>query len=89
MNLDVEMETGTGKTYTYVKTIYELNARYGWSRFIIVVPSVAVREGVYRSLQTTQEHFAGEYGRRCGFSSTTPTASPRWTASPPTAPFRS
>ena len=61
------METGTGKTYTYVKTIYELNARYGWSRFIIVVPSVAVREGVYRSLQTTQEHFAGEYGRRLRF----------------------
>ena len=59
INLSVEMETGTGKTYTYVKTIYELNARYGWSRFIIVVPSVAVREGVYRSLQTTQEHFAG------------------------------
>ena len=67
VNLDVEMETGTGKTYTYVKTIYELNARYGWSRFIIVVPSVAVREGVYRSLQTTQEHFAGEYGRRLRF----------------------
>lgn len=52
INLSVEMETGTGKTYTYVKTIYELNARYGWSRFIIVVPSVAVREGVYRSLLT-------------------------------------
>ena len=67
INLSVEMETGTGKTYTYVKTIYELNARYGWSRFIIVVPSVAVREGVYRSLQTTQEHFAGEYGRRLRF----------------------
>lgn len=67
INLSVEMETGTGKTYTYVKTIYELNALYGWSRFIIVVPSVAVREGVYRSLQTTQEHFAGEYGRRLRF----------------------
>ncbi|MUU13104.1 MAG: hypothetical protein EP146_18460 [Oscillibacter sp.] len=67
INLSVEMETGTGKTYTYVKTIYELNARYCWSRFIIVVPSVAVREGVYRSLQTTQEHFAGEYGRRLRF----------------------
>ena len=67
INLSVEMETGTGKTYTYVKTMYELNARYGWSKFIIVVPSVAIREGVYKSLQTTQEHFAGEYGRKLRF----------------------
>ena len=67
INLSVEMETGTGKTYTYVKTIYELNIRYGWSKFIIVVPSVAIREGVYRSLQTTQEHFAEEYGRKLRF----------------------
>ena len=54
VNLSIEMETGTGKTYTYVKTMYELNKRYGWSKFIIVVPSVAIREGVYKSLQTTQ-----------------------------------
>ena len=67
INLSVEMETGTGKTYTYVKTMYELNARYGWSKFIIVVPSVAIREGVYKSLQTTQEHFAEEYGKKLRF----------------------
>ena len=67
INLSIEMETGTGKTYTYVKTMYELNQRYGWSKFIIVVPSVAIREGVYKSLQTTQEHFAGEYGKKIRF----------------------
>lgn len=67
INLSIEMETGTGKTYTYVKTMYELNARYGWSKFIIVVPSVAIREGVYKSLQTTQEHFAEEYGKKIRF----------------------
>lgn len=67
LNLSIEMETGTGKTYTYVKTMYELNARYGWSKFIIVVPSVAIREGVYKSLQTTQEHFAEEYGKKLRF----------------------
>ena len=67
INLTVEMETGTGKTYTYVKTMYELNARYGWSKFIIVVPSVAIREGVYKSLQTTQEHFAEDYGKKIRF----------------------
>lgn len=67
INLSIEMETGTGKTYTYVKTMYELNARYGWSKFIIVVPSVAIREGVFKSLQTTQEHFAGEYGKKIRF----------------------
>ena len=66
-NLSIEMETGTGKTYTYVKTMYELNKRYGWSKFIIVVPSVAIREGVYKSLQTTQEHFAGEYNKKIRF----------------------
>lgn len=58
------METGVGKTYTYIKTIFELNKRYGWSKFIIVVPSVAIREGVYKSLQITQEHFAQEYSKR-------------------------
>ena len=64
VNLTVEMETGTGKTYTYIKTIFELNRRYGWSKFIIVVPSVAIREGVYKSFETMQDHFALEYGKR-------------------------
>lgn len=67
INLTIEMETGTGKTYTYVKTMYELNARYGWSKFIIVVPSVAIREGVYKSLLTTQDHFAEDYGKKIRF----------------------
>ena len=61
-NLSVEMETGVGKTYTYTKTMYELNKRYGWSKFIIVVPSVAIREGVYKSFSITEEHFKEEYG---------------------------
>ena len=63
-NLTVEMETGVGKTYTYIKTMYELNKRYGWSKFIIVVPSVAIREGVYKSFQITEEHFTEEYGKK-------------------------
>ena len=63
-NLTVEMETGVGKTYTYIKTMYELNKRYGWSKFIVVVPSVAIREGVYKSFQITQDHFAEEYGKK-------------------------
>jgi len=63
-NLTVEMETGVGKTYTYIKTMYELNKRYGWSKFIIVVPSVAIREGVYKSFQITEEHFAEEYNKK-------------------------
>lgn len=63
-NLTVEMETGVGKTYTYIKTMYELNKRYGWSKFITVVPSVAIREGVYKSFQITEEHFAEEYGKK-------------------------
>ncbi len=63
-NLTVEMETGVGKTYTYIKTMYELNKRYGWSKFIVVVPSIAIREGVYKSFQITEDHFAEEYGRK-------------------------
>ncbi|SDJ15562.1 type III restriction enzyme [Proteiniclasticum ruminis] len=63
-NLTVEMETGVGKTYTYIKTMYELNKRYGWSKFIIVVPSVAIREGVYKSFQMTEDHFAEDYGKK-------------------------
>ena len=66
-NLTIEMETGTGKTYTYIKTIYELNKHYGWSKFIVVVPSVAIREGVYKSFQITQDHFAEEYGKKIKF----------------------
>ena len=66
-NLTIEMETGVGKTYTYIKTMYELNNHYGWSKFIVVVPSVAIREGVYKSFQMTQEHFAEEYGKKVRF----------------------
>lgn len=66
-NLTIEMETGVGKTYTYIKTMYELNKHYGWSKFIVVVPSIAVREGVYKSFQMTQEHFAEEYGKKVRF----------------------
>ncbi|QDW28612.1 restriction endonuclease subunit R [Arthrobacter sp. KBS0702] len=64
VNLDVEMETGTGKTYVYIKTIMELNKRHGWSKFIIVVPSVAIREGVKKSLDITAEHFQQIYGTK-------------------------
>lgn len=66
-NLTIEMETGVGKTYTYIKTMYELNKHYGWSKFIIVVPSIAIREGVYKTFQITQEHFAEEYGRKINY----------------------
>lgn len=66
-NLTIEMETGVGKTYTYIKTMYELNRAYGWSKFIIVVPSVAIREGVYKSFEMTQDHFAEEYGKKIRF----------------------
>lgn len=61
-NLSVEMETGTGKTYVYLRTIYELNARYGWKKFVIVVPSVAIREGVMKTIELTHEHFRSIYG---------------------------
>lgn len=63
-NLDVEMETGTGKTYVYIKTIMEMHRRYGWSKFIIVVPSIAIREGVRKSFDLTAEHFQAEYGTK-------------------------
>ena len=66
-NLTIEMETGVGKTYTYIKTMYELNHAYGWSKYIIVVPSIAIREGVYKAFQVTQEHFAEEYGKKIRF----------------------
>lgn len=64
VELDVEMETGTGKTYVYTETMFELNARYGWSKFIVVVPSVAIREGVAKSLQITAKHFHERYGKQ-------------------------
>ncbi|WP_324742975.1 DEAD/DEAH box helicase family protein [Tsuneonella sp. CC-YZS046] len=67
LHLDVEMETGTGKTYCYIKTIFEMNKRYGWSKFIIMVPSIAIREGVCKSLQITAEHFAESYGKKARF----------------------
>lgn len=66
-NLTIEMETGVGKTYTYIKTMYELNKAYGWSKFIVVVPSIAIREGVYKTFEVTQEHFAEEYGKKIQF----------------------
>ncbi|WP_367568221.1 type III restriction-modification system endonuclease [Lacrimispora sp.] len=66
-SLDVEMETGTGKTYVYIKTMFELNKRYGWSKFIVVVPSIAIREGVYKSFEITQEHFMEKYGKKARF----------------------
>lgn len=62
MDFTVEMETGTGKTYVYLRTLYELNARYGFTKFVIVVPSVAIREGVLSSIRLTKEHFQTVYG---------------------------
>lgn len=67
IDLDIEMETGTGKTYVYIKTIFELNKRYGWSKFIVVVPSIAIREGVKTSFDITQEHFMEEYGKKARY----------------------
>ncbi len=67
INLDIEMETGTGKTYCYIKTMFELNARYGWSKFIVVVPSIAIREGVHKSFEMTADHFLEDYGKRARF----------------------
>ena len=67
INLDIEMETGTGKTYCYIKTFFEINKRYGWSKFIVVVPSIAIREGVFKSLEITAEHFTESYGKKARF----------------------
>lgn len=66
-SLDVEMETGTGKTYVYIKTMYELNKHYGWSKFIVVVPSIAIREGVKKSFEITQDHFMEQYKKKIRF----------------------
>jgi len=67
VSLDIEMETGTGKTYVYTRTIFELNKRYGWSKFIVVVPSIAIREGVKKSFEQTQEHFMDLFGKKIRF----------------------
>ena len=67
VDLDVEMETGTGKTYVYIKSMFELNKRYGFSKFIVVVPSIAIREGVKKSFEMTQEHFMDTYGNKARF----------------------
>lgn len=68
----IEMETGTGKTYVYTKTIFELNRRYGFTKFVVVVPSVAIREGVYKSFEVTKEHFGLQYDNvPCRFLSIT------------------
>jgi type III restriction enzyme len=66
-SLDVEMETGTGKTYVYIKSMFELNKLYGWSKFIVVVPSIAIREGVCKSFETMQDHFMEYYGKKARF----------------------
>ncbi len=66
-SLDIEMETGTGKTYVYIKTMFELQKRYGWSKFIVVVPSIAIREGVYKSFTMLEDHFMEQYGRKARF----------------------
>ena len=65
--LDIEMETGTGKTYVYIKTMFELNKRYGWSKFIVVVPSIAIREGVKKTFEITSDHFMEHYGKKARF----------------------
>jgi len=67
VNLDIEMETGTGKTYCYIKSMFELNERYGWSKFIVMVPSVAIREGIYKSFEITTDHFMEQYNKRVRF----------------------
>lgn len=66
-SLDIEMETGTGKTYVYIKTMFELNEKYGWSKFIVVVPSIAIREGVKKTFEITADHFMEHYGKKARF----------------------
>ena len=67
VDIDVEMETGTGKTYVYIKSMFELNKKYGFSKFIVVVPSIAIREGVRKSFEMTSEHFMDTYGKKARF----------------------
>ena len=66
-SLDIEMETGTGKTYVYIKTMFELNKKYGWSKFIVTVPSIAIREGVKKTFEITADHFMEYYGKKARF----------------------
>ena len=66
-SLDIEMETGTGKTYVYIKTMFEMNKRFGWSKFIVVVPSIAIREGVYKSFTMLEDHFMELYGKKARY----------------------
>ena len=66
-SLDVEMETGTGKTYVYIKTMFELNERYGWNKFVVVVPSIAIREGIQKSFEMMEDHFMNQYGKKARF----------------------
>ncbi len=66
-SLDIEMETGTGKTYVYIKTMFEMNRRYGWSKYIVVVPSIAIREGVYKSFTMLEDHFMEQYGKKARY----------------------
>lgn len=66
-SLDIEMETGTGKTYVYIKTMFELNKHYGWTKFIVVVPSIAIREGVKKSFEITSDHFMEQYGKKARY----------------------
>ena len=65
--LDIEMETGTGKTYVYIKTMFELNKRYGWTKFIVIVPSIAIREGVFKSFENMTDHFMEHYGKKARY----------------------
>ena len=67
LGLDIEMETGTGKTYVYIKTMFEMNKRYGWNKFIVVVPSIAIREGVFKSFNMLEDHFMEHYGKKARF----------------------
>lgn len=84
LNLDVEMETGTGKTYCYIKTMFELHQRYGWTKFIVVVPSIAIREGVAKTFAITAIISCRPTAARRAALSTTPGACTSWRAFPPT-----
>ena len=84
INLDIEMETGTGKTYCYIKSIFELNKRYGWSKFIVVVPSIAIREGVFNRSKSPPSTFWSIRQARPVLSSTTLSNSTTWRVFLPT-----
>lgn len=67
VNLDIEMETGSGRTYCYIKTMFEMSKLYGWNKYIIIVPSIAIREGIHKSFEMTAEHFTESYGKKARF----------------------